>query len=57
MSKENNLNELLNQGQSLIKSKEFDKALLVYEEIIKIDNLNHSSNNSFTNNIFNERAL
>jgi tetratricopeptide (TPR) repeat protein len=43
MSKENNLNELLNQGQSLIKSKEFDKALLVYEEIIKIDNLNHQA--------------
>ncbi len=40
MAKKNNLNELLNQGQSLITKKEFDKALLVYEEIIKIDSLN-----------------
>jgi len=35
-----NLNTLINEGRSLIKVKEFDKAILVYEAILKINNTN-----------------
>ena len=37
MTKENNLNVLVDQAQSLINKKEFDKAIPIYEEIIKKD--------------------
>ena len=35
MTKEKNLNELLKQAKSLIKAKEFNKAILAYEVILK----------------------
>jgi len=38
MTKEKNLNELLKQAKSLIKAKEFNKAILAYEVILKEDN-------------------
>ena len=38
MTKENNLNELLKQAKSLIEAKEFEKAILAYEAILKEDN-------------------
>ena len=39
MTKNNNLNKLLNQVRSLIEAKEFDKAIPVYEAILRIDNM------------------
>jgi len=39
MIKNTNLNELLNQALGLIKVKEFEKAIPVYEEILRIDNM------------------
>ena len=39
MTKNNNLNKLLNQARSLIEAKEFDKAIPVYEAILRIDNM------------------
>ena len=37
MTKNTNLNELLNQASGLIKAKEFDKVIPVYEAILRID--------------------
>ena len=39
MTKNNNLNKLLNQARSLIEAKEFDKAIPIYEAILAIDNM------------------
>ena len=39
MTKNNNLNKLLNQARSLIEAKEFDKAIPIYEAILRIDNM------------------
>ena len=39
MTKNNNLNKLLNQACSLIEAKEFDKAIPIYEAILAIDNM------------------
>ena len=37
MNKENNINESLKQAQSLIEAKEFDKAIPIYDAILKKD--------------------
>ena len=37
MTKNTNLNELLDEALSLIKLKDFDKAIPIYEAILKID--------------------
>ena len=39
MTKNNNLNKLLKEALNLIKSKDFDKAIPVYEAILRIDNM------------------
>ena len=39
MTKNTNLNELLDEALSLIKLKDFDKAIPIYEAILKIDNM------------------
>ena len=39
MTKNNNLNKLLKEASNLIKSKDFDKAIPVYEAILAIDNM------------------
>ena len=39
MEKNTNPNKLLDKALSLIKVKEFDKAIPVYEAILKIDNM------------------
>tara|TARA_B100000768_G_C11270183_1_gene373033 strand:+ start:585 stop:2333 length:1749 start_codon:yes stop_codon:yes gene_type:complete len=40
MKNNNNLNELLIQAAALIKAKQFDKAIPVYEAILEIDDVN-----------------
>ena len=40
MKNNNNLNELLIQAAALIKAKEFDEAIPVYEAILEIDDVN-----------------
>ncbi len=39
MTKNTNLNELVKEASSFIKSKDFDKAIPIYEAILKIDNM------------------
>jgi tetratricopeptide (TPR) repeat protein len=39
MTKNTNLNELVKEALSFIKSKDFDKAIPIYEAILKIDNM------------------
>ena len=39
MKKNTNLNKLLSQASGLIKAKEFDKAIPIYESVLKIDSM------------------